>query len=305
MDNKTQEFDENEAFDEMLQELDLSVKSADCATPNSDASPVASEIRVIRQLSSFAWSEIQQMLDAGTEEYRSEFKDQITQHWILEQQRKLISDNAKRLEHHEKVILDNANRLIENQQRAEETKTMLIATSRFDHRNAFFVQFAEIEAVERMHEKTPKNILKEQGVLNAGVEALFALRKMEEEMGETLSELEWIDDQSQDGGAIFPHISKCEDQCCKDCVAAQETLNTEASDFSSDSDGAGVLLPFITKRKERAAARPKTEQEIANPFSDSNRILSLASDPSSDSSGSGFMLTPGPVSKTVHWEETD
>jgi hypothetical protein len=202
------------------------------------------------------------------------------------------------------------NRLIENQQRTEETKMMLLATSRFDHRDAFFIQFAEIERVERMHQEMPKKILKKmpktQDVWDAGIEAPFALREIEEEMDEKVSELEWIDNQSQDAWETLPDIWKCEDQSRRECVAARGDLNPEVSEFSSDSDGAGVLLlPFSTKRKERAAAQSKIEHSPSNPFSDSNRIFSLASDSSSDSSGGGIMPTPGPVGKTVHREETD
>jgi hypothetical protein len=163
---KVQSSDQNEALDSMLQKPHLPIKTLlHAASPSFLPTLTPS------------WREIQKRLDVEADDYRYHFADEIAQHSLLEQQRKLVLASAKRIN--------------DDQKRFEEIRVMLQAPSACDC-DAFSSQFAEIERVKLLIENTPKI----QGMWDAAVDSFFAERKNEEEneeVNETVSEIDWME----------------------------------------------------------------------------------------------------------------
>ncbi len=172
------DFDENKAWDEMLADLNLTPsgmkthkiqsshpKESLCSmlqephvsikTPLQAATP-----SFLPTLES-SWRAIQKQLDMEADDYCYHFANELAQHSLLEEQKKLVLANAKRIK--------------DDQKRFEEIQLMLQAPDDRDY-DAFSSQFAEIEWVKLLIEQTPKT----QGTWDAPIDLSFAEQKEKE-----------------------------------------------------------------------------------------------------------------------------
>ena len=154
---KNPDFDENEVWDEMLADLNLAPSRMKTHTIQSSdqnealnsiqqephlpiKTPLHAAIPSLLPTLKPSWREILKRLDVAADDYRYDFADKIAQNSLLEQQRKLALASAKRIN--------------DDQKRFEEIRIILQAPSGFDY-DAFSNQFAEIEKVKLLIEKTP------------------------------------------------------------------------------------------------------------------------------------------------------
>lgn len=182
---KSPDFDENEVWDEMLADLNLTPSGMKTHTfQSSDQNealnsmlkephlPIKTTLHaaipsLVPTLKP-SWREIQKRLDVEADDHRYHFADKIAQNSLLQQQRKLVLTSAKRMN--------------DDQKRFEEIRIILQAPSGCDY-DAFSSQFAEIERVKLLIEKNPKT----QGQWDVAVDSSFAEGKEEknEEVHET------------------------------------------------------------------------------------------------------------------------
>jgi hypothetical protein len=283
-----QDFDENEAVDKILQDLNISGKISLGITTKSEtkAEAEASEQKLIEETEE--WNEILQNLDIARESQQRHLEDQIAQILILDQQRQIILDKFTRLEENQQSAEeeDDPKHIEENGRRAMQTIMMLQATYAFDHRNAFFSQFEEtdnLKSSQQIEDRLPNSEHERNEGL--GEDPAFTECQKEEEIGETASEIDFMGFESEDGGAPIAVVTKCDIQDCQKCEADGANIRLESPDSSTHFDG-GAIIPVITEChdtdcKEDAAAR-----------SDIGKVGDgYSSDSSSDSDG-GVLLAP-------------
>jgi len=164
--------------------------------------------------------------------YRYHFADEIAQHSLLEQQRKLVLASAKRIN--------------DDQKRFEEIRIMLQAPFACDC-DAFSSQFAEIERAKLLIENNPKT----QGTWDAVVDLSFAERegKENEEVHETVSEIDWMEfeDLAEGEAAICIAVFLCAGESCKPFDVQHLRKVRKTHEYSPSSDG---KTDSVTKSRE-------------------------------------------------------
>jgi hypothetical protein len=207
-----QSSDPNEALNSMLQEPHLLIKTTvHAATPSLFPKPTPS------------WREIQKRLDVEADDYRYHSADEIARHSLLEQQRKLVLVSAKRINDYQK--------------RFEEIRLILQAPSACD-RDAFSSQLAEIERVKLLIEKTPAT----RGEWDAAVDSSFPERKKDEkdeEVQETVSEIDWMEFENLAEGEAAILIARflCVCESCKPFDVKHLRKTRKNLEYSPSSDG--------------------------------------------------------------------
>jgi hypothetical protein len=289
-----QDFDENEELDKILQDLDISCKINLGITIKSEteAEEEAREQKLIEDTEE--WNEILQDLDIARESQQRYLEDQITQLSILEQQRQIILDKFTRLEEDQKSAEeeDDPKHIEENGRRTMQTMMMLQATYALDHRNAFFSQFEEtdnLRSLQQIEDRLPNS----EHERNEGLEEdwAFAECQKEEEIGETVSEIDSMGFGSEDGGAPITVVTKCDIQDCQKCEAERANTSLESPDSSTHFDG-GAIIPVITE------CRDSDCKEDAAPRSNIEKVGDDSSSDSSSDSDGGVLLTPFSDSET-------
>jgi hypothetical protein len=168
--------------------------------------------------------------------YRYHFADEIAQHSLLEQQRKLVLASAKRIN--------------DDQKRFEEIRIMLQAPFACDC-DAFSSQFAEIERAKLLIENNPKT----QGTWDAVVDLSFAERegKENEEVHETVSEIDWMEfedlaeREAEGEAAIWIALFLCAGENCKIFDVHHLSKAKKTLEYSPSSDG---KIISVTKPRE-------------------------------------------------------
>ncbi|KAN0115221.1 hypothetical protein V8E51_004765 [Hyaloscypha variabilis] len=247
------QFDENSEWDSILEELNLAPK-------RSSRSPSRASMQAEAELlaDTEEYSALLEDVDKEVQKFQVYVKHETAQRSLLDRQRRIISDNQKRVERdieQTRMEIERMEQMVareehwraerdpisreQNRLRSLETKIALQSDDTSSH--SFHSQNEELEGLGARVSKvsTPR------GRRNAVVPDTDS------------------DSDSEDGGVPITVVTKCETPKCEQCRAARANIKLEAPESSLHFDG-GAIIPVITDRRTLQAANADWEDPDPN-----------------------------------------
>jgi hypothetical protein len=242
------QFDENSEGDSILEELNLAPKRSfrytSRASMQADAAPIASTEE---------YNDLLEDVNKEVQKFQVYVKHETAQRSLLDRQRRIISDNQKRVE-----------RDIEQTRMEIEWMEQMVA--REEHRRA------ERDPISR--EQNRLRSLETKIALQCDDTSSYSFYSQNEEMEGLSAKVGKVstpcgrrnavspdtdsDSDSEDGGIPITVVTKCETPNCEQCRAARVDINLESPDSSLHFDG-GAIIPFITDGRTPDAANADWE----------------------------------------------
>ena len=262
------QFDENAEWDQILADLNLTPRLSKSTSTSTEAE--AAERGLIEETED--WNSILASLEIEAQNFEAYAKRETAQRSLLDQQRKIILENQKRVEEEMRMKEIEIEQVLakeeywraerepvnveQNRRRALETEIML---QLFDDvcQMAFYSQEEELNAL--------------------GAKASKASRTTAE------------DSDSEEGGVLRTVVTKCEIPDCEQCKAARANIKLEEPDGSVHFDGTAIV-PVITDCRIPANLQLKNRDAHTAPGAPLPHPLIKAKDKSKKSKTSRLVI---------------
>ncbi|PMD36770.1 hypothetical protein L207DRAFT_532366 [Hyaloscypha variabilis F] len=241
------QFDENSEWDSILEELNLAPKRSSRRASRASMQAEAALIADTEEYNALLAD-----VDKEAQKFQVYVKRETAQRSLLDRQRRIISDNQKRVERdieQTRMEIERMEQMVarekhwraerdpisreQNRLRSLETKIALQSDDTSSH--SFHSQNEELEG------------------LGARVSKVSTPCSRRNAVPDTDS-----DSDSEDGGVPITVVTKCETPNCEQCRAARANIKLEAPDSSLHFDG-GAIIPVITDRRTPDAANADWE----------------------------------------------